>query len=337
MEIYEPTSRERGELPRILALCGPTGVGKTELSLQLAERLGAELVNMDSVQVYRGLDIGSAKASPAERARVPHHLIDILAPDEDHNVGDFIASATSVIEDVRARGKHAIVVGGTGLYLRGVVHGLMEAPPPSPEIRARHGELVAEHGRARLHEMLVEVDPELAERLHPNDTVRTSRGLEVFEQTGRLLSVMQREHAFRAPNYDALKLALVRPRAQLYARIDRRVDAMIEEGLLEECRALFDAYPRDTKSLGSLGYRQLAPHLLDGVEIAECVQAVKKQTRRYAKQQLGWLRSEPGVVWAQAPLLDDAGRVPDEVVGSARGFLEGGDPDLGWADADPYQ
>ncbi len=337
MEIYAPNARELADLPRILALCGPTGVGKTELSLQLAERLGAEIVNMDSVQVYRGLDIGSAKASPDELARVPHHLIDVLDPDEDHNVGDFIARATGAIEDIQARGRHAIVVGGTGLYLRGVVHGLMDAPPPSPEIRARHDAWVAAHGAPHLHGLLEAIDPELAARLHPNDAVRASRGLEVFEQTGRRLSELQREHAFCRPNYDALKLALVRPREQLYARIERRVDAMIEEGFVEECRRLFEAYPRRTKSLGALGYRQLAPHVLDDAPLEGCVQATKKQTKRYAKQQLGWLRSEPGVIWAQAPLLGEDGRVPDAVVDDVGAFLGGGSPEYAWAGADPYQ
>ncbi len=324
-------------LPRIIALCGPTAVGKTALSMSLAEQLGAEIVNADSVQVYRQLNIGAAKPSLEERARVPHHLIDLCEPDEEHNVGDFAARARATIADIHARGKHALVVGGTGLYLRVLIHGLVETPPPDEAIRARHQREAQAHGAPALHAQLATIDPELAARVHPHDLIRISRGLELWEQTGQTLSSMQRAHQFARPHYQALKLALVRPRAELYARVNARVDAMLEAGFIEECRALYARYPRDARALQSLGYRQLAPFIFEEQPLEDCVTQMKQLTRRYAKQQLNWLRGEPGVRWAQAPQTDVSGAALPEVVRDVGAFLAGDDPAFTWADADPYQ
>lgn len=303
MEIAKLPIETLAALPRIIILCGPTGVGKTALSLSLARALNAEIVNADSVQVYRGLDIGAAKASASERAQVPHHLIDILDPDQDHNVGEYGEQARQVIAQLHARGKHALIVGGTGFYLRILVHGLFESPPADEALRAEHAAFAQEHGALALHQALERVDPALAAKLHPNDTMRISRGLEIWSQTGRRLSDLQREHQFKAPHYHALKLALTRPRAELYSRIETRVEAMFEAGFEQECRALFARYPRQTKSLQSLGYRQMAPYLFGEYDLEEAKRLIVKETKRYAKQQLVWLRSEPGVRWARAPLL----------------------------------
>jgi len=339
MQIHEPTPEELAALPRIIAIAGPTGVGKTRLSLALANLLDAEIVNLDSVQIYRGLDIGSAKASEEERAGIPHHLLDCLEPDEPHNVGDYKDRAMGVIGEIHARGKQALLVGGTNMYLRVLVHGLLEAPAPDQAIRDRHQTLAAEHGTPHLHERLKEVDPELAEKIHHNDLVRISRGLEIFEQTGRKLSDLQREHQFKLPNYNALKIALVRPREELYEQINARVDKMIEDGLIEECRALYEQYGTDCQPFSSLGYRQMQAHLLEEEPLEETLEAIKQATRRYAKQQLGWLRSEPGVLFAQAPLVDDSGTPPESLVTDARRFLQEGilPKEPSWAGADPYQ
>jgi tRNA dimethylallyltransferase len=339
MQIHEPTHEELATLPRIIALSGPTGVGKTRLSLALADLLDAEIVNLDSVQIYKGLDICAAKASAAEQARVPHHLLDCLEPDEPHNVGDYKDRAMAVIGELHARGKQALLVGGTNMYLRVLVHGLLEAPAPDQALRDRHQAIASEHGVPHLHQQLQEVDPELATKIHHNDLVRISRGLEIFEQTGRKLSDLQREHQFRLPNYNALKLALVRPREELYERINARVDRMIEEGLIEECRALYDAYGVDCQPFSSLGYRQMQAHLFEGEPLEETLEAIKQATRRYAKQQLGWLRSEPGVMFAQAPLVNDSGSPPESLVEDARRFLQEGvlPKEPAWAGADPYQ
>jgi tRNA dimethylallyltransferase len=323
-------------LPKILVVAGPTAVGKTSLSLEVAERLGGEIVNSDSVQLYRHLDIGTAKPSEAERTRVPHHLFDVLDPDEESNVSDFLEMAGEAIEDILGRGKLPILVGGTGMYVRILVHGLFEAPPPDEALREEHRAIAADKGRAFLHDKLAEVDPTLAERVHPNDLVRISRGLEVYAQTGKPLSVHQREHRFQAPNYDALKIALLRPRDELYERINQRVDLMMEQGLLEEYESLIArGYDRGLKPLQSLGYRQMGEHIFDDVPIDQAVEGMKRQTRRYAKQQIGWFRGEPNIHWALAPLARD-GELPAEVLGDVESFFRGDDPDLQWAQLEPY-
>ncbi len=336
MEISELTQEQRDGLSRIIAIVGPTAVGKTSLSIALAKALGAEIVNLDSVQVYRQLDIGSAKPTLEERDGVLHHMIDVLDPDEEHNVGDFCRRAADIITGLHERGTPTIVVGGTGLYLRALIHGLLQAPAPDHDLRARHKADADRLGVPAIHARLAQVDPELAARIHVNDLVRISRGLEIFAQTGRKLSEMQREHQFRAPRYHALKLALVRPRPALYERVERRVDQMMSQGFLAECQALLSRYPRETKSLGSLGYRQMQAHVLDGAPLESAIEAIKRQTRRYAKQQLGWLRSEPDVRFALAPLVEDDGQVAHHVLQDIEGFLAGQVPSMSWAAADPY-
>lgn len=294
-------------LPRIIVLGGPTGVGKTRFSLALAERFEMEIVNYDSVQLYRGLDIGAAKPSAAERARAPHHLFDILAPDEDNNVADYMARAHEVIAEIRGRGRMPLLVGGTGMYARILVHGLFEAPEPDAQIRQRHREIVAESGAEVLFEMLTQVDPELAAKLHPNDVFRVSRGLEIFEQTQKPLSEHQREHRFQAPNYDALKIGLTRPRDELNARIDRRVDQMMRAGFLAEYQGLIaQGYGPHLKPMQALGYRQMGVHVFEGVALEDAVEAMKTATRRYAKQQLNWFRGEPRMHWADASAVEPA-------------------------------
>lgn len=323
-------------LPKILVVAGPTAVGKTSFSLEVAERLGGEIVNYDSVQLYRHLDIGTAKPTEAERARVPHHLFDVLDPDQESNVADYLEMAGEAIADISGRGKLPILVGGTGMYVRILVHGLFEAPPPDEALREEHRAIAEEKGRSFLHDRLAEVDPTLAERVHPNDLVRISRGLEVFAQTGKPLSVHQREHRFKAPNFDALKIALLRPREELYARINERVDLMMEQGLLEEYESLIArGYDRQLKPLQSLGYRQMGEHIFDDVSIDQAVEEMKSQTRRYAKQQIGWFRGEPNIHWALAP-LERGGELPKAVLTDVETFLRDEEPDLAWAQLDPY-
>ncbi len=323
-------------LERIIVIAGPTGVGKTALSLELAKELDAEIVSVDSLQVYRYLDIGTAKVSPEEREQIPHHLIDVVDPDEDFNAAAFKRHANEAIRDIHSRGKAVLLVGGTGLYVRLLVHGLFDAPPPSEELRAKYARQAEEYGREFLHDRLKEVDPELAAKFHPNDFVRVSRGLEIYDQTGKPLSVHQREHRFSRPNYHALKIALIRPREQLYDRINRRVDQMLELGLEQEYRSLMErGYDRSLKPLTSLGYRQIGEYLFDGLPLAEAVADIKQATRRYAKQQISWFRGEPQTNWALAPVLRD-GQVPAEVLGDMEAFLAGEKPGLEWAQIDSY-
>lgn len=309
------------DIPRIIVIAGPTGVGKTALSLWLAQHLDAEIVGIDSVQIYRRLDIGSAKPTPAERAVVPHHLIDMLDPDVEHNAGEYCDHADAAIRDIHSRGKQAILVGGTGLYIRTLVHGLLEAPPPDWELRRRLDAEAAEHGAPYLHARLAEVDPELAARLHPNDQLRVSRGLEIFEQTGHRLSALQAAHRFAQPRYRALKLALTRDRAALFSRIEARVSIMFELGWIDEVRSLITDYPRDLKVLQTLGYRQLADHLLDGLPLDLTHQEIVRQTKRYARQQETWLRTERDVIWHDASTLEDPATL-QSLLSTARAHLD---------------
>lgn len=321
----------------ILVIGGPTGVGKSSFALRLALELNAEIVSVDSLQVYRHLDIGTAKVSEADRERVPHHLVDILDPDEECNVADFMDRAHDAIHRILSRDRPVIAVGGTNLYQRVLVHGIFDAPEPDEAIRERHRERAKLEGRQSLHDELRAVDPDLADRVHPNDLVRVSRGLEIFEQTGRPLSVLQEEHRFKTPNYRALKLMLNRPRQELYDRIDARVDRMLERGIEAEYRRVVEelGYDPTLKPLQALGYRHLGMHLYDGVDREEMVRLFKRDTRRFAKQQVSWLRSEQNVRWALA--TDVAGdTIPAAVLDDVRVHLSGGQPSLTWTSPDPY-
>jgi len=324
------------DLPRVMVIGGPTAVGKSTFALRIAEAVDGEIVGADSVQIYRDVDIGTSKPSEAARRRVPHHLIDELELDEEFDVAQYVGRAKAVIADLRERGRRPIVCGGTGLYLRLLVHGIFEAPEADDEIREKYERLAAEEGMEALHERLREVDPTLADELDVEDGVRIRRGLEVWEQTGKPLSQHQQEHQFSDPNYYPLKVGLIRPREELYDRINRRLDAMMEQGLLEEYRSrIEEGYDRDLKPLQALGYRQMGDHLFDDVPLEEAVRRAKARTRNYAKQQISWLRSEPELHWAMAPVADD-GELPDRVVDDVEAFFSGEEPALEWAGVDSY-
>jgi tRNA dimethylallyltransferase len=335
------------ELPRVLLVAGPTGVGKSTFAMRAAELLDGEIVGADSVQIYKRVDIGTAKPSAEQREQVPHHLVDTLPLDADFDVGSYVERAKDVIADIRARGKFPIIVGGTGLYFRLLIHGIFQAPPVDDAIRERFERIAHKEGTDALYERLRDVDPSLAERLDPEDDVRVRRGLEVHEQTGRPLSELQSEHAFDDPNYYPLKLGLIRPRHEIHERINHRFDEMMEAGLLDEYRQLVvdEGFDRDLKPLQAIGYRQMGEHLLDDVPLEEAIRDAKASSRQYAKQQIGWLRGEPMVHWTLAPVADapdqpdasyDPGALPDRVRRDLTTFADGADPDLDWADIDSY-
>ncbi|MFB6372862.1 MAG: tRNA (adenosine(37)-N6)-dimethylallyltransferase MiaA [Bradymonadaceae bacterium] len=324
------------DLPRILVVGGPTAVGKSTFAVRAAEALDGEIVGADSVQIYKHVDIGTAKPSEEARERVPHHLIDELELDEHFDAGRYVRRAKEVIADIRDRGKRPIVTGGTGLYLRLLVHGIFEAPESSEEVRQKYEQLADREGLEALHARLEEVDPELADKVDPSDGVRVRRGLEVFEQTGKPLSDHQREHSFSDPNYYPLKIGLIRPRHEIHERINRRFDQMMDEGLLEEYESLIErGHDPDLKPLQALGYRQMGQHLFDDLPLEEAVREAKTRTRRYAKRQISWLRSEPSLQWAMAPVAEN-GELPERVVADLEAFFEGGDRELEWADVDSY-
>ncbi len=263
----------------ILVLAGPTSAGKTEVALQIAERFGAVILSADAMQVYRGLDIGTGKATAEERARILHLGIDVVEIDQPFSAGDFVALGDRAV----AEHPRVVVAGGTSLYLRALLRGLVETPPVDLELRARLEALDDPHAE------LLRIDPVLAERLHPRDTLRLVRGLEVFYQTGQLLSELQAEHA-RAPDRIPHR-ALWLDRDDLNDRIDARVHQMIASGYVEEVRGVLGAgFDRHLKPLRSLGYRHLCDHLLDGVSLGEAVRRTQRDTRRFARKQRTWMR-----------------------------------------------
>ena len=272
-------------------LTGPTAGGKTAVGLEVARRIGAEIISMDSMALYRGMDIGTAKPSRAEQAGTPHHLIDVLEPHEEYSLAQFIAAAHQTANEIRARGRAALFVGGTPLYLKGLLRGIFEGPPADWELRRRL-QAEARNDPGALHRRLADVDPAAARRLHPNDTRRLIRAIEVFETLGRPISEFQRQFEVGRPAEACRVFVLDWPRSELYDRIDRRVDAMFAAGFVDEVRGLADRpQPLSRTARQALGYREVLDHLAGERGLAETIELVKTHTRQFAKRQLTWFRS----------------------------------------------
>lgn len=289
-------------LTKLLIICGPTASGKSDLALRLAHELDAEIINADSMQVYRGLDIGTAKPTLEQRAEIPHHLIDVVAPDEHFSAADFAGAADAAIREITSRGKRVIVVGGTGLYIRALLKGLVDSPGGGGEIRAALQEEAARIGNPAMLEKLRLVDPELAAGLHPNNLVRIIRALEVQQSTGIPLSRYQKEHAFSEQRYQSLQIGISVERAELYQRIEQRVDQMLADGLLDEVRGLLAAgFGRELKSMRSIGYKESVARILGELSPQEALNLIKRDTRHYAKRQLTWFKADPNILWFEYP------------------------------------
>ena len=279
-------------------IVGPTGAGKSALAMEVAERSNCEIINADSRQFYRGMDLGTAKPPAQDRRRVPHHLIDVRNPDESLDVAEFAQMARAAIEEIAARGRNPLVVGGSGLYFRVIRGGIFRGPAASAEIRDRLAKIAAERGAAHLHRQLREIDPEAANRIGVNDLYRIVRAIEVFELTGEKISAHQRRHRFADIGYDTLTVGVEVEREKLYQAIDRRFDAMIAAGLAGEVRALIEAgYSPEKPPLSTIGYKQIASHLRGEIALADAVALAKQESRRLAKRQITWFRREPEIVW----------------------------------------
>ena len=290
----EPPAEER---PPLVAIAGPTGVGKTEVAVRLASRLRVEVVSADSRQVYRGMDIGTAKPSREQREAVPHHLIDVIDPDESYNAARFRTEARQAIAAIAGRGKLPLVVGGTGLYIRALVRGLLPTPPADPAVRRELTELLRREGVEALHARLRDLDPEAASRIHERDPVRIMRALEIHRLTGAPLGPTSHWRESR-PEWTLLLVGLTRSRASLYASLEARVDRMVQGGLLEETRRLLAAgYDPSLPAMQGIGYRHFVRVLRGEWSEARALRALKRDTRLYAKRQWTWLAREAEIRW----------------------------------------
>ncbi len=294
----------------IIIIAGPTAVGKTDASILLARELGAEIVSADSMQIYRGMDLGTAKPTREQRKLVYHHMIDIVASDQPYSAGDYLRDARAAIDGILASGGTPIVVGGTGLYIRALTRGLFHGPPADLELRERLLLREAEGEPGILYSDLVKVDPEAAVKIHPNDLRRTIRALEVYYLREKKLSVFQQEHSFQDRPYRFRLLFLVRSRSELYLRIEQRVDQMIAMGLEAEVKTLMEqGYRPGLSSMQGLGYKHFLDYFLGKTSREEAVALLKRDTRRYAKRQFTWFRREPDAQWVDITGLDQAGEI----------------------------
>ena len=308
-----------GEKPAVIAVAGPTASGKSDLGLKLAQRLGGEIVCMDSMQIYRRMDIGTAKPTAQERALLPHHMLDVADPTEAYAVADYAVAAERVIAQILSRGRVPILVGGTGLYLKALMDGLSLGGTGGDErLRAELNALADEPGgKERLHARLAAVDPETAARLHSNDLRRVIRAIEVFEQTGVPMS--RQNHAAQDRPFRVLPLALEWPRDLLYARLETRVHRMMEMGLLSEVRALLESgVAPAAQSMQGIGYKELIPAAMGQDDVNRAVWDIIVHTRHYAKRQGTWLRAEPRCVWLDAR---DADGLLSKALALAQAFL----------------
>jgi tRNA dimethylallyltransferase len=283
----------------VLAIVGPTGVGKTALAAALARQRPIEVVSMDSRQVYRRMDIGTGKPTPAERRAVRHHLIDVVDPTERYDAARFAREARAAIADIRGRARWPVLVGGTGLYFRALVRGLSPLPPADPGLRRRLREEAAAHGAPALHARLQALDPAAAARIHPRDVVRLVRAIEVVSLTGDPLNtILGRSVPDPAPSGGVVAVGLTMARESLYRRLDGRVDRMLADGLLEEVRGLLAAgTAADLPSMQGIGYRHLVPVVRGAMSIDEATRRMKRDTRRYAKRQWTWFAREDIAEW----------------------------------------
>ena len=292
--------------PKVIIVCGPTGIGKTSFAIQLAKSFGGEIIGADSMQIYRHMDIGTAKPTPAERSMVRHHMLDIVDPDEPFDAESYASLSLSIVTTLQDKQVLPFVVGGTGLYIKSLIFGLFDARPADEQVRLRLKQEAEEEGTGSLLQRLMRVDPVTARKLHVNDTYRITRALEVYETTGIPISDYRQRHRFQESRLTTLKFGLHMNREQLYDRIDERVERMIDAGFLDEVRHLRAAgYSGELKSMQSIGYRHLVDFLDGRLAWPETIRTLKRDTRRYAKRQMTWFKADNEVVWVDPVISSD--------------------------------
>ncbi len=293
--------------PSIIIICGPTGTGKTSAGIETAETFGGEIISADSMQVYRYLDIGTAKPTQKETQRVFHHMIDIIDPDEDFSAAKFASMGIEIIDKMEKEKKVPFIVGGTGLYIKALVHGLFDAKPGAgSNLKIHLKKQAKEHGIEPLYNKLQKLDSEAANKIHPNDTFRIIRALEVLESTGISISEHQKKHGFSEKRFNVLKIGLNMEREALYRQIEKRVDLMIEAGFANEVKRLLDMnYSADLKSMQSIGYRHMIDYITGRTALDEAIRTLKQDTRRFAKRQLTWFNADSDIVWVRPDRIKD--------------------------------
>lgn len=291
---------------KIVIITGPTATGKTDLAVNLALEMGGEIVNCDSMQVYKGMDIGTAKPGQQDKRGIPHHLLDLVNPDEEFNASIYREYALPVIRDIIKRGKICFVVGGTGLYIKSLLGGLFECPSSDPEIREQLLMEYDEKGGDILYKRLKSLDPEYAAIIHPNDRVRITRALEVIELTGQPFSRLASDHSFKNQEFIPLKICLYHERDILYERINSRSVKMFESGLVEETGNLLkQGYSPGLKPLQSIGYRHAVDYIENRAGYDKSIELLQRDTRRYAKRQITWFKADPEMLWFFPESMDE--------------------------------
>lgn len=285
-----------------IVILGPTASGKSRLALALALEFRGEIVGCDAFQVYKHMNIGTAKVSPAEQEQVRHHMLDIQDPDRDFSAGDYQRLARQAIIDIHERGFLPFVVGGTGFYLRALIDGLFEGPARVEELRIRMRRIIKRKGPAVLHRALQRVDPQCAARIADTDAERIIRAYEVYLATGKPMHWWQQQPRDAFRGFQWLKIGINLPREQLYQRINQRVEEMFERDLLEETRELLTQFPKTSQAFKAIGYRQAAAHIEGSVSLEQAIEETKKESRHYAKRQMTWFRSDPDIVWLEGQL-----------------------------------
>ncbi len=307
---------------KLLVIIGPTAVGKTKLSIEMAKRYNGEIISGDSMQIYRGMDIGTAKIKPEEMEGIPHHLIDIKDPAENFSVAEFQLLVRAKIDEIAQKGKLPIIVGGTGLYIQSVIYDYQFSDVPGDEAyRLKLEERVKEIGNEALYKELLEVDPESASQIHPNNVRRVIRALEIFHLTGKTMLEFQRT---QQPDllYDTAIIGLTMEREKLYERINYRVDIMVEEGLIDEVKHLYQQGLRDCQSIQAIGYKELFAYFDDKMSLDEAIVNLKQNSRRYAKRQLTWFRNKMEVNWFDMTDVENVSKKIKEISHCVEGKLK---------------
>lgn len=304
--------------PKIVVICGPTAIGKTTVAIDIAQKINGEIISADSMQIYRYMDIGTAKPTVEERVKVFHHMIDMIDPDEHFDAARFSDLARKRVLEIQNRGAVPYVVGGTGLYIKSLIHGMFQTRPVDPAIRERLKAEAERFGSKYLHQRLREYDRDTAAKLHPNDAYRIIRALETVEATGKSISDYHREHKFGETPFHVLKIGLAMERHLLYDRINHRVDAMIQKGLLGEVKSLLrKGFSPDLKSMQSIGYRHMVDHLQTRLPWDECIRTMKRDTRRYAKRQITWFNADSEIVWKEQHQIREIASLIEDFLGNS--------------------